>query len=78
TELLCLPYWNTMIFAVLNAMHNLFLGELKQHLTMIWGMSAVGGNPEDSSKCMPHTPAEQAKKIEGMIRALQEQSASHL
>ncbi|KZV61967.1 hypothetical protein PENSPDRAFT_557907, partial [Peniophora sp. CONT] len=38
SELLRLPYWDPTKYAVIDAMHNLFLAALSRHLTFVWGM----------------------------------------
>ncbi|VDB89659.1 unnamed protein product [Peniophora sp. CBMAI 1063] len=38
SELLRLPYWNPARFSVVDAMHNLFLGDIAAHLVSAWGM----------------------------------------
>jgi hypothetical protein len=38
SELLRLPYWHPILFTVLDAMHNFYLGLLKNHCRKIWGM----------------------------------------
>lgn len=37
SELLCLPYFDAVNFVVVNAMHNLFLGMIKEHLYQVLG-----------------------------------------
>ncbi|KAJ3552961.1 hypothetical protein NM688_g3879 [Phlebia brevispora] len=39
TELLRLPYWNPFEYAVIDPMHNQFLGLLEDHCREIWGMN---------------------------------------
>ena len=39
SELVRLPYWNPILFTVIDTMHNHYLGLLKTHLRDIWGMS---------------------------------------
>ncbi|EIW77539.1 hypothetical protein CONPUDRAFT_41162, partial [Coniophora puteana RWD-64-598 SS2] len=37
SELLRLTYWDPLKFTVLDAMHNLFLGEFQHHCRVVWG-----------------------------------------
>ncbi|KAI9060067.1 hypothetical protein FKP32DRAFT_1578785 [Trametes sanguinea] len=39
TELLRLPYWNPILYVVVDTMHNLYLGLIKRHIRDIWGMT---------------------------------------
>ncbi|OBZ65032.1 hypothetical protein A0H81_14995 [Grifola frondosa] len=39
SELLRLPYWNPVLFVVIDSMHNLYLGILKNHIREVWGIS---------------------------------------
>ena len=39
SELLRLPYWDPIMFTVIDTMHNHYLGLLKTHCRDIWGMS---------------------------------------
>lgn len=48
SELLRLPYWNAILFTVVDAMHNLYLGLLKGHCRDIWGMD-IQVNEDDGS-----------------------------
>ncbi|KAF9487107.1 hypothetical protein BDN71DRAFT_1485381 [Pleurotus eryngii] len=38
SELLRLPYWNPILFTVVDSMHNLYLGLYQAHCREIWGM----------------------------------------
>lgn len=38
SELLHLPYWDPIRFTIIDLMHNLYLGLLKDHCQEIWGM----------------------------------------
>ncbi|KAF6741021.1 hypothetical protein DFP72DRAFT_995748 [Ephemerocybe angulata] len=40
SELLRLPYWNPLEFAVVDSMHNLFLNNCKNHCRKVWGMDS--------------------------------------
>ncbi len=72
SELLRLPYWDPTRFAVLDAMHNLFLGELRHHCMDVWGID-IKDKPAGKS-IVPHTPEEQEKNIDKMMAALRKGS----
>nr|VWO97371.1 SPI-1 type III secretion system export apparatus protein SpaS (Secretory protein (Associated with virulence)) (Virulence-associated secretory protein) [Ganoderma boninense] len=59
SELLRLPYWDPTRYAVLDAMHNLFLGELAHHCRGVWGADVV----RDKVHLVSHTPAEQQRQL---------------
>lgn len=58
SELLRLPYWDPTKFALVDSMHNLFLGELRHHCRDVWGIN-VKDKSSDSPKLAPHDPDEQ-------------------
>ncbi|KAL6299917.1 hypothetical protein BKA93DRAFT_703922, partial [Sparassis latifolia] len=80
SELLRLPYWNPILFAILDAMHALFLGNLKRHCRTIWGMDVKfedgDGSEGDVLNARSDEPSEEALK-RGQI-ALRTQSKSTL
>ncbi|KAI0324440.1 hypothetical protein GY45DRAFT_1262843 [Cubamyces sp. BRFM 1775] len=39
SELLRLPYWDPIKFTVVDSMHNLYLGLIKNHCRRVWGMN---------------------------------------
>jgi hypothetical protein len=41
SELLRLPYWNPILFTVVDTMHNLYLGLLENHCRDVWGIDAT-------------------------------------
>ncbi|KAI0742329.1 hypothetical protein C8Q80DRAFT_1053196, partial [Daedaleopsis nitida] len=41
SQLLRLPYWDPTRYALVDAMHNLFLGELRHHCISIWGLKTA-------------------------------------
>ena len=47
SELLRLPYWDPTRYAVVDAMHNLFLGELRHHCMEVWGIDILVSSGED-------------------------------
>ncbi|KAH9936457.1 uncharacterized protein B0H18DRAFT_818538, partial [Fomitopsis serialis] len=61
SELLRLPYWDPILFTVIDTMHNQYLGLLKTHCRDIWGMSVESGDGEghtSPSHNMPKKPSE--------------------
>lgn len=58
-------------FSVLDAMHNLFLGEFKRHCREIWGLTSTQSHDV-------HTPEEQARMIEDLREAIQSGSPSEI
>nr|VWO94125.1 Immunoglobulin G-binding protein A (IgG-binding protein A) (Staphylococcal protein A) (SpA) [Ganoderma boninense] len=74
SELLRLPYWDPTRFTLLDAMHNLFLGELHHHCIAVWGMKTAEGRagpgavPKNASKV--HSPAEQQTCLDKIAAAL--------
>ena len=39
SELLRLPYWNPILYTVIDTMHNVYLGVLQRHIRDFWGVS---------------------------------------
>lgn len=74
SELLRLPYWDPTRYALLDSMHNLFLGELHHHCLTLWGMKTAEGRAapgivlKNASKV--HTPAEQEACLARIATAL--------
>ncbi|CDO72139.1 hypothetical protein BN946_scf184962.g82 [Trametes cinnabarina] len=66
SELLRLPYWDPTRFALVDAMHNLFLGELRHHCRDVWGIKVKDAPPNQgkSRGMTPHTPVEQQRWLE--------------
>lgn len=62
-----MPYWDPTRYAVVDAMHNLFLGELRHHCREVWGIDV---KDKPTSKATPHTPAEQAEWLSFLTDAL--------
>ncbi len=65
SELLRLDYWDPTRFAVVDAMHNLFLGELRHHCRDVWGISV-----KDTKKIQPHDPKKQAEELKKAFNAV--------
>lgn len=83
TELLNLPYWDITKYAVLDAMHNLFLGHFKRHCVDIWHMQApknqdLDDQEKSSKRNQYHDSIEQRAAIEKAVKALREKSRSGL
>ncbi|PIL35294.1 hypothetical protein GSI_02019 [Ganoderma sinense ZZ0214-1] len=74
SELLRLPYWDPTRYAVVDAMHNLFLGELKHHCTEVWGIDVK--DKVSTSKQTPHSPSEQQKWLDRLVVALRKGTLS--
>lgn len=65
SALLNLPYWNPILFTVLDSMHNLYLGIIQNHIRWIWGISITAKDGEgytDPSNKPPPRP--DVKKME--------------
>lgn len=77
SELLRLPYWDPTRFAVVDAMHNLFLGELRHHCREIWGID-IRDKTSDNAKVEPHTPKEQQRHLEDVVRFVKQDSFNKL
>lgn len=77
SELLRLPYWDPTRFAVVDAMHNLFLGELRHHCRDVWGLD-VKDKGGDGPKMDPHTPQQQYIQIQRVHSALLKRSKTAL
>lgn len=74
TELLRLPYWDPTRFTVLDAMHNLFLGEYQHHCRRVWGLSIKAGKKAK----IPHTPAKQLEELKKGVALIQRKAESRL
>ncbi|KAI1781983.1 hypothetical protein LXA43DRAFT_907146 [Ganoderma leucocontextum] len=46
SELLRLPYWNPVLYVVVDSMHNLYLGLLQHHIRNIWGINVKSDDGE--------------------------------
>jgi hypothetical protein len=77
SELLRLPYWNIIDFAVVDTMHNLFEGEIMKHINNIWGMSSTAIDP--SSSCIqPHSPEQQTECLKRIVNAVDRHSVDRV
>ena len=74
SELLRLPYWDPTRYALVDAMHNLYLGELRHHCMEVFGIdvkSAESSSSDETKKIRPHTPSEQALWLQKVVEAIQ-------
>ncbi|OJT11998.1 hypothetical protein TRAPUB_11455, partial [Trametes pubescens] len=76
SELLRLPYWNPLRFSVVDAMHCLFLGDLRHHCRDVWGIDVK--DKTGSQKVAPHSPDEQRLWLDRVVAALTRKSRSAL
>lgn len=67
SELFRLPYWDPLKFSVVDAMHNLFLNDLKLHCREIWGMDSSVA-PHKTMK--PHTKSQQQAALNRVLQAI--------
>lgn len=58
SALLELKYWNPIRFTVIDSMHNHYLGLLKHHCHVLWGMSADAQDADDND-FLPQPPQEE-------------------
>lgn len=72
SELLRLPYWDPTKYALLDTMHNLFLGELRHHCHDVWKLTSIRERPE--RVLAEHTPAEQKAQLDRILSALKKYS----
>ncbi|OJT15383.1 hypothetical protein TRAPUB_8050 [Trametes pubescens] len=76
SELLRLPYWDPTRFPVVDAMHCLFLGNLRHHCRDVWGIDVKDNG--GSKKMAPHTPEEQSLWLNRVVAGLRKGSRSAL
>ncbi|KAI0646436.1 hypothetical protein C8Q79DRAFT_926401 [Trametes meyenii] len=76
SELLRLPYWDPMRFPVVDAMHCLFLGDLRHHCQDVWGIDVK--DQASSQTIDPHSPDEQRLWLGRVVTALHKKSHSAL
>lgn len=77
SELLRLPYWDPTKYALVDAMHNLYLGLIQHHCREVLGID-VDGKPSDEQKVVPHTPEQQEKALNDVVNAIVAGSESQL
>ena len=58
SPLLELPYWKPSLTTVIDSMHNLYLGDVKDHIRNIWGIDPEhdGGDGELRPRTLHHRP----------------------
>ncbi|KAJ3542467.1 hypothetical protein NM688_g5967 [Phlebia brevispora] len=62
SELHRLPYWDPVLFTVVDSMHNLYLGILEDHCRVFWGMNATADDgdgayaPQRNTYPLPEEP----------------------
>ncbi|THH19759.1 hypothetical protein EUX98_g8711 [Antrodiella citrinella] len=71
SELLRLRYWDPTRYALVDAMHNLFLGVLRHHCMEVFGINVKGGS--GSTKVHPHTPDEQSAWLEKVVKGIRKE-----
>lgn len=71
SELLRLPYWDPTRFALVDSMHNLFLGELRHHCRDFWGID-IKDKSSDSPKVDPHSPEDQAGWLDTVAKLIRQ------
>ncbi len=73
SELLRLPYWDPTRYALLDAMHNLYLGELRHHCMDVWGLREAEkrGKP---LRTKAHTPEQQSNMLRRILNGLERKS----
>lgn len=73
SEMLRLPYWDPTRYTVVDAMHNLYLGELKHHCEKVFGI--LDGEPlDEDKKNRPHTPQEQREWLKKVAEGLSQET----
>lgn len=77
SELLRLDYWDPTKYALIDTMHNLFLGTLRHHCMDVWGIAGVG-ETDGTGNAKPHTPTEQQVQIDRVITGLKQHSPTAL
>lgn len=73
SELLRLPYWDPTRYALVDSMHNLFLGELRHHCIKVWGFKTAKdrGKPGRSGA---HPQERQEQELRRIWNGLNKQS----
>lgn len=75
SELLCLDYWDPTKYALINAMHNLFLGTLHHHCMEVWDLANIGVRAASAKDAVTHTPQQQQEQLDRIIKFMK--VASH-
>lgn len=74
SELLRLEYWDPTKFTVVDAMHNLFLGDIRHHCMEVWGIKVTGGE----NTLTPHSPEKQQQELDKIAKAVKKNSLNML
>lgn len=75
SELLRLPYWDPTRYVLVDAMHNLFLGEFRHHCIRVWGFKTAEQRSK-VSRSAPHSPSQQEEQLRRIRRGLGAMSAA--
>ncbi|KAH9914789.1 uncharacterized protein BXZ73DRAFT_81549 [Epithele typhae] len=71
SELLRLPYWDPTKYAVMDAMHNLFLGQVRHHFREVWGLDVRDQKEgKKTRELAQHTPEEQKQWLQYVVDSL--------
>ncbi len=69
SELMRLPYWDPTRFAIVDVMHNLFLGDLRHHCMEVWGIYIKDKAPS-GKKVQSHSPEDQKNNLDKAMKGL--------
>ena len=78
SELLRLPYWNVTLYTVVDAMHNLYLGDLRHHCLQVLGLDINGVPSEEKKAKSAHTPDQQLGYLTDLERAIRDRSEAKM
>ncbi|VDB96864.1 unnamed protein product [Peniophora sp. CBMAI 1063] len=80
SELLRLPYWNPTVYAIVDAMHNLFLGDIARHLEKAWGMRWIKPRDDAVPKAqrLSHSPEQQREMLTNIVAAWKRRDGEYL
>ncbi len=70
SELLRLDYWDPTRFALIDTMHNLFLGELRHHVMEVFRLDVVAAKKVPKRQLRSYTPDEQQDVLNTIRRAM--------
>jgi hypothetical protein len=78
TPLLDLPYWNPILFTVVDSMHNLYLGLIQNHCRVVWGIDVE--NPGGDGMLRPEKQYNRpsSKVIAAWVAFLKQQRSSEM
>lgn len=78
SELLRLEYWDPTKYALVDTMHNLFLGELWHHCMDVWGLAGIGERRAAPKALAIQSPEEQKAQLNRVVKALKNFSSKML